>query len=253
MVARCRPSSPARSIRSEQGRSRHVDEASGPSLHVACSATFAMRWLVPHLAAFYRRHRDVRVRSASMTSAREDPLPGHAGPRDRLGPALDPERDLASARSGSATWRSARSGTPRHPLTRKRQKPRLPHAHSTTSSPRPPWTQWQEITGLAVTHESELRAFPTPISALRRRWPASASRWSSGAWVADDIAAKRLVAALRLHAVRRRDRRHPCIRARGPPRPRAPSSSGWRRELRRSGWPAPQPRSAAGWRPALSA
>lgn len=36
----------------EQGWTRVLEEAQGQSLHVACSATFAMRWLVPHLAGF---------------------------------------------------------------------------------------------------------------------------------------------------------------------------------------------------------
>jgi DNA-binding transcriptional LysR family regulator len=54
----------------ERGYRRLLDDAGGPSLHVACSATFAMRWLVPRLAEFYRRHPDVRVR-LSMTSAGE--------------------------------------------------------------------------------------------------------------------------------------------------------------------------------------
>jgi DNA-binding transcriptional LysR family regulator len=40
------------------------------TVHVACSATFAMRWLVPHLASFSAVHPDVRVR-LSMTSAKE--------------------------------------------------------------------------------------------------------------------------------------------------------------------------------------
>ncbi|MBR8655170.1 LysR family transcriptional regulator [Achromobacter sp. Marseille-Q0513] len=44
--------------------------AAGPGVHVACSATFAMRWLVPQLAVFYRKHPDIRIR-LSMTSARE--------------------------------------------------------------------------------------------------------------------------------------------------------------------------------------
>ena len=54
----------------EAGWRRVLEDARGAGLHVACSATFAMRWLVPHLAGFYRRHPDVRVR-LSMTSARE--------------------------------------------------------------------------------------------------------------------------------------------------------------------------------------
>ncbi|MFT2588403.1 LysR substrate-binding domain-containing protein, partial [Escherichia coli] len=45
-------------------------DAQAPGLHVACSATFAMRWLVPQLAVFYRSHPHIRIR-LSMTSARE--------------------------------------------------------------------------------------------------------------------------------------------------------------------------------------
>lgn len=41
-----------------------------PGIHVACSATFAMCWLVPRMSGFSRAHPDVRIR-LSMTSARE--------------------------------------------------------------------------------------------------------------------------------------------------------------------------------------
>lgn len=44
--------------------------ARSPSLHVACSATFAMRWLVPHMASFTQAHPDVGIQLA-MTSAKE--------------------------------------------------------------------------------------------------------------------------------------------------------------------------------------
>ncbi|WP_186425288.1 LysR substrate-binding domain-containing protein [Cupriavidus metallidurans] len=54
----------------EQGYGRLLDQARGPTLHVACSATFAMRWLVPELVDFYRLRPDIRIR-LSMTSARE--------------------------------------------------------------------------------------------------------------------------------------------------------------------------------------
>lgn len=54
----------------EQAYARLGRHARGPGLHVACSATFAMRWLVPQLADFYRLHPDIRIR-LSMTSARE--------------------------------------------------------------------------------------------------------------------------------------------------------------------------------------
>lgn len=54
----------------ERAYERMVANAAGPGVHVACSATFAMRWLVPQLAVFYRKHPDIRIR-LSMTSARE--------------------------------------------------------------------------------------------------------------------------------------------------------------------------------------
>ncbi len=44
--------------------------ARSPEVRVACSATFAMGWLVPHLSGFAQAHPDVRIR-LSMTSARE--------------------------------------------------------------------------------------------------------------------------------------------------------------------------------------
>ena len=47
-----------------------VRQARSPQVQVACSATFAMGWLVPHLPAFAKAHPDVRIR-LSMTSARE--------------------------------------------------------------------------------------------------------------------------------------------------------------------------------------
>lgn len=41
-----------------------------PAVHVACSATFATRWLAPHLGGFTQAHPEIRVRM-EMTSARE--------------------------------------------------------------------------------------------------------------------------------------------------------------------------------------
>lgn len=54
----------------ENGYAKVREQVHRAGLHVACSATFAMRWLVPNLADFYREHPDVRIR-LSMTSARE--------------------------------------------------------------------------------------------------------------------------------------------------------------------------------------
>lgn len=47
-----------------------VAPSDSPGIQVACSATFATRWLAPHLGGFARAHPEVRVR-LSMTSARD--------------------------------------------------------------------------------------------------------------------------------------------------------------------------------------
>ncbi|OZI34531.1 LysR family transcriptional regulator [Bordetella genomosp. 10] len=54
----------------ESGYARVLRQARDPGLHVACSATFAMRWLVPKLERFYRACPEARLR-LSMTSARQ--------------------------------------------------------------------------------------------------------------------------------------------------------------------------------------
>ncbi len=49
---------------------RIVGETRSPMLRIACSATFAMRWLVPHLKDFSRQRPEIRIRLA-MISARD--------------------------------------------------------------------------------------------------------------------------------------------------------------------------------------
>ncbi len=53
----------------EAGWAALREAAGGPALHVACSASFAMRWLVPRLPGFYRAQPALRLR-LSMTTAR---------------------------------------------------------------------------------------------------------------------------------------------------------------------------------------
>ena len=173
----------------EEGWARLQDESRGPGIHVACSATFAMRWLVPHLSAFYRRHPDVRVR-LSMTSAREI---RHQGADIII--AWDrhayPERDRERAiRLGDVAFGPVCA--PGHPLVRKRHRlsfrTRIDHEFTSKA-----WTLWQEITGRVVEYESELRLPHTHLcieAALAGLGVALIER----RMVADDIAAGRLAA-----------------------------------------------------------
>lgn len=135
----------------ENAYERLARESQAPGLHVACSATFAMRWLVPNLAVFYRKHPEIRIR-LSMTSAREMrnegadlilawDLSGYAETDRRQALALAPVRFGAVCTPAYAR---------RKPATRARI------AHEYTSSA---WNQWEAITGQPAAQGDTL-AFP---------------------------------------------------------------------------------------------
>ncbi|WP_459618333.1 LysR substrate-binding domain-containing protein [Bordetella sp. 2513F-2] len=132
----------------EQGYRRVLQQARNPGLHVACSATFAMRWLVPQLPDFYRRHPDVRIR-LSMTSARD-----MRGEDADLVIAWDlasyPQADRARARrlAGVAFGPVCAPG---HGL---RRATRISHDYTSTA-----WDQWQALAGRTPAWAGE-RSFP---------------------------------------------------------------------------------------------
>lgn len=134
----------------EQGYGRVLDQARGPTLHVACSATFAMRWLVPQLVDFYRMRPDIRIR-LSMTSAREIRREG-ADLLVAWDLSLYPQADRARA----VPLAPVRFGPVCAPaLARKlRGAPRI--AHDFTSSA---WDQWEELAGKPLARGKTL-AFP---------------------------------------------------------------------------------------------
>lgn len=130
-------------------------EARAPAVHVACSATFAMRWLAPHLAGFSRAHPDVRVR-LSMTSAREI-----RGEDADLLIAWDlrsyPSADRARAiRLADVSFGPV--AAPGYRLHRTGATIRTPCriVHDFTSSA---WDDWRMLSGLSVEAEREL-SFP---------------------------------------------------------------------------------------------
>ena len=173
----------------EQGWGRALDEARGPSVHVACSATFAMRWLVPRLSSFYRRHPKVRVR-LSMTSAREI---RHQGADlvlawDRLS---YPERDQARAvRLADVAFGPV--CRPGYPIVVEGGQlicaTRIAHEHTSRA-----WDVWQANAGLLVAHGAELR-FPHTHLCVEAALSGLGVALAERRIVRDDLDAARLVA-----------------------------------------------------------
>ena len=142
--------------------------AAGPGVHVACSATFAMRWLVPQLAVFYRKHPDIRIR-LSMTSAREIRNEGadvlvawdmssYSDADQRRALPLAPVNFAAVCVPACARLAAAK---------------RTRIAHGYTSSA---WDQWEAKTGKSVARGDVLE-FPHTHLCVRRRCPAWESPW----------------------------------------------------------------------------
>ncbi|HWX49233.1 MAG TPA: LysR substrate-binding domain-containing protein [Roseomonas sp.] len=139
----------------EQGWQELREGAGGPSVHVACSATFAMRWLVPRLAGFYRAHPAIRVR-LSMTSAR---ALRHEGADlviawDRL--SYPPADQARAIRLGEVAFGPVCA--PGYPFSTIKGALRAPTriAHEYTSRA---WEVWEGEAGQAMAWDAELR-FP---------------------------------------------------------------------------------------------
>lgn len=133
-----------------------VRAARSPVVHVACSATFAMAWLVPHLPAFSTAHPEIRIR-LSMTSAREMRDERDADIVvlwDRS--AYPPEDQTRAIRL--ADGRFGVVAAPGYPATTDGAALAAPcqilHDHTTRS-----WAAWSQLTGLRVTAPTTL-SFP---------------------------------------------------------------------------------------------
>jgi DNA-binding transcriptional LysR family regulator len=143
----------------ESGYDAFLSADSDPEIHVACSATFAMRWLVPRLADFYRRHPHWRVQ-LSMTSRRMtgDELERREGVDvvlswDRLSnSAVDkraiPLADTVFGPVCAPDYRFTTSGSDM------RFQTRIVHEHMSDA-----WDNWQAATGFRIASRSEL-GFP---------------------------------------------------------------------------------------------
>lgn len=139
-----------------EGYDQIVRQARSPAVHVACSATFAMGWLVPHLPEFSGDHPEVRIR-LSMTSAREMREERDADVTvlwDRSGYSAEDQARairLADSRFGVVA-------APGYPATLARSRLAAPcrilHDHTSRA-----WDRWAELARVEVVTPTTL-SFP---------------------------------------------------------------------------------------------
>jgi DNA-binding transcriptional LysR family regulator len=131
-------------------------EARAPGVHVACSASFAMGWLVPHLPEFSKAYPDIRIR-LSMTSAREMRHEREADLVILWDRAAYARGDQARAirLADSAFGIVAAPGYPVQQMSDRLSAPcRILHEHTSRA-----WDEWTALTGVQVASESVL-SFP---------------------------------------------------------------------------------------------
>lgn len=122
----------------EHGYARLRAQVRGSGLHVACSATFAMRWLVPNLEDFYRTYPDIRIR-LSMTSARAIRTEGAD-----LVIAWDLSSYAEADRARAIPLAPVAFGPVCRPGYQRKAKAGTRITHDFTSSA---WTHWEQQTG----------------------------------------------------------------------------------------------------------
>lgn len=181
----------------EQGWQRVLDDASGDSLHIACSATFAMRWLVPKLAGFYRDYPELRIR-LSMTSAREIRHQGAdiiiAWDRASL-PAADAEGAvvLAPVCFGPVCAPGYDIGIDSARFAFETQ---IAHEFTTRA-----WSNWQQQRGIEITCRSE-QSFPHTHLCIEAASAGLGVALVEQRMVRDEIASGRLIAPFGFTAFR---------------------------------------------------
>jgi DNA-binding transcriptional LysR family regulator len=173
----------------ERGYQRLRDAGRGPNVHLACGATFAMRWLVPRLSGFYRERPTVQVR-LSMTSAREirDEGADLVLSWDRL---AHPIRDEARAiRLGDVAFGAVCA--PGYPVRaqdgRLDAETRIGHEYTPHS-----WPAWEEAAGWRVQAGRDL-AFPHNGLCIEAALSGLGVALVERLLVRDELAAGRLVA-----------------------------------------------------------
>lgn len=126
------------------------------SVHIGCSATFAMVWLVPRLAEFYSLHPNCRVQLSMSSSARDG---GTNRARDSADITLSWDRlSKPSVRGDFVPLASVSFGlvsAPDYPFRTQGNESsfatRISHDHMYGQ-----WTNWQTATGHKILAQSEL-------------------------------------------------------------------------------------------------
>lgn len=168
-----------------------VREARAPVLQVACSVTFAMGWLAPHLPEFSRRCPDVRLR-LTMTSAREM--------RDEREADLvilwDRSAYAAADQARAIRLADTRFGlvaAPGYPVDRVaadevRAQRRIVHDHTSQA-----WERWSALSGVRIAAPATL-SFPHTHLCLGAAIAGMGVAIAEERLAAGDIAAGRLIA-----------------------------------------------------------
>ena len=167
-----------------------VREARAPALRIACSASFAMGWLVPHLPRFSEQHPQVRLQ-LSMTSAKEMREDRDADLVILWDRSAYPHEDQARAiRLADAQFGPV--AAPGYPIEQRdgalRVGRRIVHDHTAGA-----WALWSQLSGLSMDALAQI-SFPHTHLCLQAAVAGMGVAVAERRLANADLAAGRLVA-----------------------------------------------------------
>jgi LysR family transcriptional regulator, glycine cleavage system transcriptional activator len=165
---------------------REVRAAADRELHISCVGTLAMKWLIPRLPGFHARHPDLSIR---VTEA--------YGPVDFTREPFDAAIRLTETVSGEGLTATAFLDNFHGPvlapgLAGAGADLRLPRLH--TRPHRQAWAEWSQHAGIAAPEAAENREYEHLFYMLEAAIAGLGIGLSPWIYVANDIAAGRLVA-----------------------------------------------------------
>ncbi len=140
----------------EEGLRRVQAENTSTHVQVSCSATFAMRWLVPRLGEFYRLHPTVTVH-LTMGGFEQ-------GPREQFDIRVSWDRLTKSSYNETNVRKLADVAfglvcAPNYPLEMKGNHLTIPNRISNETAPEAAWAAWAEVMHKTIDWGTEL-TFP---------------------------------------------------------------------------------------------
>jgi LysR family glycine cleavage system transcriptional activator len=178
--------------------------------------TFTMKWLIPRLSSFHRRHRDIEVRLSTGIGHPRELKTNEADVIIRRLAATEADARSTPFLASALLAVCAPELIERHPIKAPQDLSGLPFIEAATSNVS--WADWFRLAGCELPAKPKFTRFEQMFFALEAALDGLGVALLPSALILDDLAARRLVVAWHVKGIHERDYCHvlsPQTRARG--------------------------------------